>query len=93
MSLSATSICLFDTPSNDDSATSLGSLQMLDNPFGEEFFPNIQPKYLLAQLVDVSSPPFTIILCKLGLLAFLYFKTHDVCERFRSYGHSLHINT
>ena len=30
---------------------------MLDNPFGEEIFPNIQSKPLLAQLEAISSHP------------------------------------
>ena len=32
---------------------------MLDNPFGEEFFPNIQPKPPLLQLEAISSCPIT----------------------------------
>ncbi|KAK4806266.1 hypothetical protein QYF61_013410 [Mycteria americana] len=36
---------------------------MLDNPFGEEIFPNIQSKPPLAQLEAISSPPIT---CYLG---------------------------
>ncbi|KAK4832004.1 hypothetical protein QYF61_020442 [Mycteria americana] len=36
---------------------------MLDNPFGEEIFPNIQSKPLLAQLEAISSCPIT---CYLG---------------------------
>ncbi|KAK4833009.1 hypothetical protein QYF61_027111 [Mycteria americana] len=36
---------------------------MLDNPFGEDFFPNIQSKPPLAQLEAISSHP---IACYLG---------------------------
>lgn len=32
---------------------------VLDNPFGDDTFPNIQPKLPLAQPEDVSSPPVT----------------------------------
>ncbi|KAK4815148.1 hypothetical protein QYF61_017589 [Mycteria americana] len=52
-----------------DSTTSLGSLgnpervPMLDNPFGEKIFPNIQSKPPLAQLEAISSRPIT---CYLG---------------------------
>jgi len=37
---------------------------MLDNPFSEEFFPNIQSKPPLAQLEAVSSRPITCYLRK-----------------------------
>ncbi|KAK4832354.1 hypothetical protein QYF61_021953, partial [Mycteria americana] len=40
-----------------------GPLPMLDNPFGEEILPNIQPKPPLAQLEEVSPSPMA---CYLG---------------------------
>jgi len=64
MSLSAMSTYLLNAFRDEDSTGSLGSLfQCFNSPFGEEFFPNIQPKPPLVQLEAISSH---FITCYLG---------------------------
>ena len=59
MSLSTTSKAFFNTFRNGDSTTSLGSLfQCLTILSVKKFFPDIQPKFTLAQLKAIS--PITV---------------------------------
>ena len=63
MSMSAPSTHLLNTSRDDDLVASLGQpVPMLDNPFSEDIFPDIQSRPPLMQLEAIASHPITSFL-------------------------------